>query len=180
MLQFTALRAAAAGEPILPFFNYLRGLANLVSRRSRYVPDWVWVFYATVYVEADRLSLHFMFMGQQQRLTREGIAELLQVDLHDDLIHYLAYLDIEAPRRAHSPVLPSDDEINFLCLQPFLPGTPRTPDRLTHEAYVVHYALWRSVLYRMGNAESLTGVQQWLLMYVMVKGSRQYGLEGGE
>jgi hypothetical protein len=57
-------------------------LADLVSKRSRYVPDWVLVFYATVYVEADRLSLHFMFMGQQHRLTREGIAELIQVDLH--------------------------------------------------------------------------------------------------
>jgi hypothetical protein len=39
MLQFTALRAAAAGEPILPFFDYLRGLADLVSRRSQYVPN---------------------------------------------------------------------------------------------------------------------------------------------
>jgi hypothetical protein len=65
-------------------------LADLVSRRSRYVPDWVRVFYATVYVEADRLSLRFMFVGQQQRLTREGIAELLQVDLHGNSIHYLA------------------------------------------------------------------------------------------
>jgi hypothetical protein len=65
MLQFTALRAAAvAGEPILPFFDYLRGLADLVSMRSRYVPDWVRVFYAIMYVEADRLSLHFMFMDQ--------------------------------------------------------------------------------------------------------------------
>jgi hypothetical protein len=34
--------------------NYVR---DLVSRRSRYVPHWVWVFYATVYIEADRLSL---------------------------------------------------------------------------------------------------------------------------
>jgi hypothetical protein len=64
MQQFTTLRAAAAGEPILPFFDYQRGLADLVSRRSRYVPNWVRVFYATVYVEADRLSLRFMFMGQ--------------------------------------------------------------------------------------------------------------------
>jgi hypothetical protein len=93
MLQFTALRAATAGEPILLFFDYQRGLADLVSRRSRYVPDWVRVFYATVYVEADRLSLRFMFMGQRHRLTREGIADLLQVDLHDDSIHYLAYPD---------------------------------------------------------------------------------------
>jgi hypothetical protein len=110
-----------------------------------------------------------MFMGQQQRLTREGIAELLQVDLHYDSIHYLAYPNVEPPRRDQSLVLPSDDEIIFLFQQSFLPDTPRTPDRLIHEAYVVHYALRRSVLYRMGNAESLTGVQQWLLMYVMAK-----------
>jgi hypothetical protein len=106
-------------------------------------------------------------MGQQHWLTREGIAELLQVHLHDDSIHYLACPDVEPPRCAHSPVLPSDDEISFLFLQPFLPGTPRTSDRLTCEAYVVHYMLRRSVLYRMGNTKSLTGVQQWLLMYVM-------------
>jgi hypothetical protein len=131
----------------------------LVSKRSLYVLDWVRVFYATLYVEANRLSLHFMFMGQQQWLTREGIVELHGVRLHDDSIHYLAYPDVEAPRRAHSPVLPCDDEISFLFQQLFLPGTPRTPDRLTREVYVVHYALWRSVLYRMGNAESITRVQ---------------------
>jgi hypothetical protein len=44
MLQFTTLRAAAAGEAILPFFDYQRGLVDLVTRRSRYVPDWVRVF----------------------------------------------------------------------------------------------------------------------------------------
>jgi hypothetical protein len=54
-------------------------------------------------------------------------------------------------------------------LSQFFPGTPRTPDRLIRDAYIVHYALRRSVLYRMGNVESLTGVQQWLLMYVMAK-----------
>jgi hypothetical protein len=94
---------------------------------------------------------------------------LLQVDLHDDSIHYLSYPDVEPPRRAHSPILPSDKEISFLFLQPFLPCTPRTPDRLIREAYAIHYALKRSVLYRMGNAESLTGVQRWLLMYVIAK-----------
>jgi hypothetical protein len=89
-------------------------------------------------------------MGHQQRLTREGIAELLRVDLHDDSIHYLAYSDVEPPRHAHSPVLPSDKEISFVFQPPFLPGTPRTLDRLIREAYVIHYALRRSVLYRMG------------------------------
>jgi hypothetical protein len=169
MLQFTTLRAAATGEAILPFFDYQRGLVDLVTRRSRYVPDWVRVFYATVYVDTDRVAIRFMFMGQQQRLTREGIAELLQVHLHDDSIHYLAYPDVEPPRRAHSPVLPPDEEISFLFVQLFLPGTPRTPDRLVREVYIVHYTVRRSVLYRMGNAESLPEVQQWLLMYVMAK-----------
>jgi hypothetical protein len=92
---------------------------------------------------------------------------LLQVDLHDNSIHYLAYPDVEPPHCAQSLVLPSDEEFSFLFLQPFLLG-PKTPDRLIREAYV-HYALRRSVLYRMGNAELLTGVQQWLLMYVMAK-----------
>jgi hypothetical protein len=69
MLQFTALRAAAAEEAILPFFDYQRGLVDLVTRRSRYVPNWVRVFYSTVYVDADRLFIRLMFMGQQQRLT---------------------------------------------------------------------------------------------------------------
>jgi hypothetical protein len=117
------------------------------------------VFYSTVYVDADRVAIRFMFMGQQQRLTREGITKLLQVDLHDDSIHYLAYPNVEPPRRAHSPILLSDD-ISFLFQQPFLPGTPQTPDRLIREAYVVHYTLRRSVLYRMGNAESLIGIEQ--------------------
>jgi hypothetical protein len=54
MLQFIALRAAVGGEHIFPFLDYLQGLADFVSKRSRYVPDWVRVFYATVYVEAER------------------------------------------------------------------------------------------------------------------------------
>jgi hypothetical protein len=102
-------------------------LVDLVTRRSRYVPDWVRVFYATVYIDVDRVAIRFMFMGQQQGLTREGIAKLLQVDLHDDSIHYLAYPDVEPPRRAHPLVLPSDEKISFLFVQSFLPGTPRTP-----------------------------------------------------
>jgi hypothetical protein len=72
------------------------------------------VFYSTVYVDADRVAIRFMFMGQQHRLTREGIVELLQVDLHNDSIHHLDYPDVEPPRRAHSPILPSDDDISFL------------------------------------------------------------------
>jgi hypothetical protein len=146
MLQFAALRAAAAGELILPYFDYLPGLAALVSKRSRYVSEWVRVFYAIIYVEVDRLSIHFMFMGQQQTLNREGITELLGVELKDDSIHYVAYPDVEAPRRAHTLVLPSDDEISFLFQQPFLPYTPQTPGCLTRGRtwYTTRFGGWFS------------------------------------
>jgi hypothetical protein len=63
--QHTALQAAATGEAILPFFDYQRGLVDLVTRRLRYVPDWVRVFYTTVYVDADWVAIRFMFIGQQ-------------------------------------------------------------------------------------------------------------------
>jgi hypothetical protein len=38
---------------------------DLVTRRSRYVPNWVRVFYSAVYVDADRVAISFMLMGQQ-------------------------------------------------------------------------------------------------------------------
>jgi hypothetical protein len=121
MLQFTALRAAAAGEAILPFFDYQRGLVDIVTRRSRYVPNWVRVFYATVYVDADRVAIRFMFMGQHQRLTREGIAELLQVDLHDDSIHY-----------------PPTSSLLVVHTHQFYPPTRRSPFCPSHRSSPVH------------------------------------------
>lgn len=82
-------------------------------------------------------------------------------------LHGLCYPGIEPPRCAQDPVFPTDEQISPLFVQPFLPGTPRTPDRLTPEAYVDHNALKRSLLYRVGNAESITGLQQWLLLHIM-------------
>lgn len=69
MLQWTALRTAAGGIPILPHFEYITGLPALLSERSRYVPDWVRVFYATVHIDSERLSIRFMFMGEQWQLS---------------------------------------------------------------------------------------------------------------
>jgi hypothetical protein len=38
---------------------------------------------------------------------------------------------------------------------------------LTHEANVVRQALQKTLLPRIGNAESITSLQQWLLVHVM-------------
>jgi hypothetical protein len=43
----------------------------------------------------------------------------------------------------------------------------RTPDMLTPVANVVHRVLRKTLLPRIGNAESITSLQQWLLLHVM-------------
>jgi len=54
MLHWVAMRVAAGGVPVLPFFEHYDGLPALLSERSRYIREWVRVFYATLFVEEDR------------------------------------------------------------------------------------------------------------------------------
>ena len=61
----------------------------------------------------------------------------------------------------------SDQEVSVLFQQPFLPGTPRTPDKLIPVAHTVHLALRRSLLYRQGYNEGITALQQWMLLHIM-------------
>lgn len=53
MLHWVAMRVAAGGVPVLPFFEHYNGLPALLSERSRYIREWVRVFYATLFVEED-------------------------------------------------------------------------------------------------------------------------------
>ena len=50
MLHWGALRVAAGGVPIEPFFERYPGLLALLSKRHEYVQEWVRVFYATLFV----------------------------------------------------------------------------------------------------------------------------------
>ena len=52
-LQWGALRVAAGGVPILPFFEEYPGLRALLSNRDRFVREWVRIFYATLFVDED-------------------------------------------------------------------------------------------------------------------------------
>ena len=54
MLHWVAMCVAAGGVPVLPFFEHYDGLPVLLSERSRYIREWVRVFYATLFVEEDR------------------------------------------------------------------------------------------------------------------------------
>ena len=82
-------------------------------------------------------------------------------------LHHLAYGYTEPPPHPCDTHFSSDQEVSVLFQQPFLPGTPRTPDRLTPVAHTVHLALRRSLLYRQGYNEGITALQQWMLVHIM-------------
>ena len=82
-------------------------------------------------------------------------------------LHHLTYGDVEPPRRPHQPYPPPDEEASRLFVHSFLSGTPRVPDRLTLLAKIIHLALRRSLLYRLGYNEGITALQQWLLIHIL-------------
>ena len=160
---------SVGGVPILPLFEVYPGLCALVSDWDRYVRECVWVFYATLSIDEDCQFIEFMFQGRHCTLTCQMLATLLEVPHTDEphSLHHLTYGDVEPPRRPHQPYPPADEEASRLFVQPFLPGTPRVPDRLTPLAKTVHLALRRSLLYRMGYNEGITALQQWLLIHIL-------------
>ena len=82
-------------------------------------------------------------------------------------LHFHTYGDADPPRRLKEPMFPSNEDVSVLFQPPFLPGTPRVPSRLTLVAYVIHFALKRSLLFRIGYSEGITALKQWLLVYIL-------------
>jgi len=115
-LHWVALHVAAGGVPILPFFERYPGLPALLSERDRYIREWVRVFYATLFVEEDRMFIEFMFQGRRWRLSHERLATFLVVRISYEprLMHSLTYADTEPPRRPHDTHFPSDEEVSVL------------------------------------------------------------------
>ena len=168
VLDFCKLSVAVGGAQIEPHFTYLRGLADLLSRSGRYMVCWVRIFYATVWIEPSRNYIKFMFRGRPRILSRAEIADALGVDLNDTRLHELAYPGAIPPRRACcGGVLPPFERVSICYRQPFLPESSHAPTRLTAEAWVMHNALRRSLLPRMGGAEAVTSIQQWLLLHIL-------------
>ena len=125
----------------------------LLSERREYVQEWVRVFYATLFVGEDRKYIVFMFNKKQYRLNRQSLARYLGVTLSETepySLHFHTYGDADPPCRSKEPMFPSEEDVSVLFQPPFLPGTPRVPSRLTPVAYVLHFALKRSLLFRIG------------------------------
>ena len=61
--------------------TYMLGLLDLLTRAHEYVPDWVKIFFTTLWIPRGRQYIEFMFRGDRQRLYKEEIAEALGVVL---------------------------------------------------------------------------------------------------
>ena len=155
------MRVAAGGVPVESFFERFPGLPALLSERRQYVQERVRVFYATLFVGEDRKHIMFMFNKKMWQLNRQSLARYLGVTLSDEpySLHFHNYGDADPPRRSKKPMFPSDEDVSFLFQQLFLPGTPRVPSRLTPVAYMIHFALKRSLLFRIGYSEGITTLQ---------------------
>jgi len=95
------------------------------------------------------------------------LQQLLGVDTSDRKLHQIVYGDAMPPRCSRAGgTFPIDQEIRPLFMDPFADGSLRTPNKLRPEAYVLHMALRKIVLPRGGNRESLTSLQQWLLLSI--------------
>ena len=102
-------------------------------------------------------------------MTRSRLATLLGVRIAKEphYLHYQAYGNTGPRRRPHETHFPSDEEVSVLFQQPFLLGTPRIQDNLTPVAHTIHFALRKSLLFRIGYNEGITALQQWLLLHIM-------------
>ena len=122
MLHWVALRVAAGGIPVLPFFERYDGLPALLSERSRYIREWVRVFYATLFVEEDRQFIDFMFQKRHYQLTRARLATLHGVQIAEEphFLHYQAYGNTVPPHRPYETHFASDEEVRVLFQQPCL------------------------------------------------------------
>src|SRR6185436_15431053 len=111
-----AMRVAAGGTPVLPLFERYVGLAALLSERSRYIREWVRVFYATLFVEEDHQFIDFMFQERHYRLTRARLATCLGVQISEEphYLHYMAYGNTVPPHRPHETHFPSYEEVSVL------------------------------------------------------------------
>lgn len=150
VLRWGALRLSLGGVPILPYFERYLGLVAFLSERSQYVREWSTTFYSTVFIETDRSYIQIMFDCGRWRMTRDTLARRFGLQISEDpmYLHTLAYRDAEPLRHAHEAFFPPEEDVRILFTEPFLPGTPRTPDRLTPVAYTIHMALRTSLLFR--------------------------------
>ena len=129
--------------------------------------SWVHQFYATVWIHLEHDFIAFMLDGRPEQMSYNRLQQLLGVDTSDRKLRQIVYRDaLPSCRSRARGTFPTEQEIRLLFMEPFTDGSLRTLDRLCLEAYVLHMALRKIVLLHGGNGESLTSLQQWLLLSI--------------
>jgi len=111
------------------------------------VISWVHQFYATVWIHLEHDFIAFMLDGRPEQMSYNRLQQLLGVDTSDRKLRQIVYRDALPPCRSRARgTFPTEQEIRLLFMEPFTDGSLRTLDRLCLEAYVLHLALWKTVL----------------------------------
>ena len=76
IVEGLAKSAGVTEEEMKGHLTYMLGLLDLLTRAHEYVPDWVKIFFATLWIPRGQQYIEFMFRGDHRRLYREEIAEL--------------------------------------------------------------------------------------------------------
>lgn len=84
----------------------------------------------------------------------------------DTLLHQTCYGDTEPPRRPHGGEELPIEKARVIFRELFGPGSRRLPRDLTPMARVLNEVMRRTLLPRIGNRETITRIQQWLVYFL--------------
>ena len=79
------------GADIRQYFTYLTDLPELLALPGTYCEEWVWEFYASVWVSPDHSYIHYALSARRAR-------EVLGLAASSTRIHQLCYGNFEPPR----------------------------------------------------------------------------------
>ena len=153
--------ARVTKEDMKVHLTYMLGLLDLLTRAHEYVPDWVKIFFTTLWIPRGRQYIEFMFRGDHHRLYREEIAKALGVDLVPTTqVHELCYPGAVPPCRSLVGGTPPPIKIiSVLFRQPFSSDSLRSPGELTQLAAML-LLTFKELLYpRAGFGEVITVMQ---------------------
>ena len=115
IVEGLAKSARVIEEEMKGHLTYMPGLLDPLTKAHEYVPDWVKIFFTTLWIPRGRQYIEFMFRGDHHRLYREEIAKALGVDLVPTTqVHELCYPGAVPPCRSLAGGMPPPVKIVFV------------------------------------------------------------------
>jgi hypothetical protein len=142
----------AAGADSEAHLTYLPGLLTLLTTSSRYVEEWVRVFYASVWIDPDHHWMRFRFEREDVTITASQIRQLFGFPESTTRLHSLC------SRRPHGGVAPGTAHVAALFRPPFTDGSRRSPADFTTTAKYLYELIRRTLLPRLGYREATTHI----------------------